>query len=102
MTREEYDDKRQELHDDYRRKMRGLMREYTNSNSVAKKGDIVKDHCQIIRVESASVYAREERPCLIYNGPLLTQKLVPYKNGKIGNVYQCNITEIVSDEEGKQ
>lgn len=58
-----------------------LNKEYAYSNNPYKIGDILKDHYQIIKVESIKVYKKygSWEPECVYYGTQLTAKLEPKK-----------------------
>lgn len=87
MTKEEYKQRTEELYREYRQKQRELDKEYALSNNEVKVGDIVFDSCITIKVESIKVEAYGGIPHAYFEGPRLTKKLIPFKSGERGCVY---------------
>lgn len=75
------------------RKAKGeLAFSYAMSNNPYKKGDIVEDHEIRIRIETADVRVNMAGvPTCVFRGPLIKKDGTPFKNNKIGEVWQTNI-----------
>lgn len=89
MTKEDYKKRADELYREYRQKQRELDKEYALSNNEVKVGDIVSDNSQTIKVEGiiidSSYYGCT--PTIHFEGIRLTKKLIPFKSGERGCVY---------------
>lgn len=88
MTKEEYQKEIVKL-----QKMRKeLDFQYALSNSPYKVGDIIQDHCHIIKVEEISMVKRYNGwPQCIYIGIELTKSLQPKKRQLDTTMYQENV-----------
>jgi hypothetical protein len=51
--------------------LRNIAEEYAFSNAKAKVGDIVRDHCETIVVESVRLFISMSSPCALYYGESL-------------------------------
>ena len=90
MTKEEYDERKDKLTATYQREKSNLDREYVLSHNPVEVGDIVGDY-QLIIVENIHVAWFDIYPCCRYEGPILTKKLIPYKNKRGHYVLQARM-----------
>lgn len=94
MTKEEYDKRMREAAIEYEEKKKNTAVEFALSNNPYKVGDILNDGAKIIRVDKIRVSRfLGNYPYCIYDGVLLTKKLVPYKNGGVDCILQNNVIE---------
>lgn len=92
MTLEEYKNRLAELTKEFNRRKNTIAREYAISNNPYKVGDILQDHCQIIKVEQIkwAFNFKGDSQC-VYYGTHLTQKLEPKKKQDNSCMYQDNV-----------
>lgn len=75
--------------------------EYAMLNNPYKKGDIVEDHKEIIRIEESDVrISTDGTPVCVYRGPILKKDWTLRKDGKHGEVWQPNIKDNFIRPEG--
>lgn len=92
MELEEYNNKKQELYDQYKKDGRRLALDFAISHSSVKKGDFVTDHIGTIKVESFGLFP-DNTPSMIYKGIEYTKAGKPTKKGNKRSVYQINLKE---------
>jgi hypothetical protein len=94
MTKEEFKQRKYDLYDEYNAKKTALLKEYRDSNAIAKIGDVIKDKhgCSII-IESVEC-TDYESPSIYYYGKLLNKNGTINKRGETRALYEVHITEI--------
>tara|TARA_R110000744_G_scaffold148351_2_gene261408 strand:- start:20218 stop:20508 length:291 start_codon:yes stop_codon:yes gene_type:complete len=91
MNKEEYKNKLEAINEKASKDRESVHIDYANYNNIYKKGDILQDHHQIIRVEEIK-YTMHQGECICnYRGEGLTKKLVPFKNSRIETMYGSNV-----------
>lgn len=94
MTKEEYGNRMREVAIEYEEKKKKIAIDFALSNNPYKVGDILNDGAKIIRVDKIRISRfLDIYPYCIYDGVLLTKKLVPYKNGGVDCILQRNVKE---------
>lgn len=92
MTREDYDKKLAELQKEFNKKKMSLDKLYAAMNNPYNRGDVIRDHMTILRIEKMKMsYDSNRMPCLVYYGPRLKKNLEPYVSGEEGRIHQTNI-----------
>jgi len=81
------------LSKEYHKKEMELKKEFAFSNNHIKIGDIISDHFQTIQVDKIQFSVGNGYPQCVYIGKLFTKKRKPFKNGKLGQIWQCNLKE---------
>jgi len=99
MNKEEYDIRLKEINEKMAEDKCRLNHEYALSNNSIKKGDIISNNSKIIRVEAIRSTNWGGDPYCIYSGALLTKKLVAYKSGEKGHIYQTDKINIIKQVE---
>jgi len=70
--------------------------EYINRVKKADVGDIITDDTDIIQVDKINYSLRYGGVTMFYTGVKLSKKLVPYKNGDVGSIFDnCNNFKII-------
>lgn len=88
MTEKEYQEKLEAL----RKMKRELDTEYALSNSPYKVGDIIQDHCHIIRIDEIKMVKKYNgMPQCLYLGIELTKALQPKKRQLDTAMYEENV-----------
>jgi len=94
MTEKEYLEKKSQLEAYYSKKIKELKIEFALSNNLYRVGDIISDRQDVIRIQETRVVSGLGVPECVFFGPLLTKKLVPWRNKKEGVIYQKNVKRI--------
>lgn len=97
MTREELDKHIRVLQNQFEEEKKRLIILYIKQNNPYVIGDIVKDHKDILKIESIQ-YSLYGPICAVYTGIELKADLTPKKKQTGAVVYQSNLR----DEEGKR
>ncbi len=94
MTKEEFKQRKYDLYNEYDAKKSALLKEYRDSNAIAKVGDVIKDKhgCSII-IESVKC-TDYDSPSIYYYGKLLNKNGTINKRGETRTLYEQYITEI--------
>lgn len=87
----EYRSKLKEIDTEASKKKEKIHIEYAKANNPYRKGDILEDHYQIIRVDEISFSISNGVCSCIYKGLKLTKSLKPFKSGEVSIVYQKNV-----------
>lgn len=100
MTLEEYRDKLNELKQRFDEEKKKLDKQYALANNEIEVGDIVIDHCRILRVERIAVVLCENIPgCYYYGVELRKSDMQPKKKQDDACIWQRNIKKIIKREE---
>ena len=94
MTKDEYTRRYDEIQKAKHAEIDRLAYEYAVSNNPVKIGDIATDHSQTIEVQTIQAPYSVTKPQCVYSGPLLTKAGKPFKTGKSGRMFQCNLKMI--------
>ena len=80
MDKKTFEEKKRLIDTTRNRQFKALCLEYANVNNPYKIGDIIRDHCQIIKIESISIEIPHlyNLPSCVYRGTVLTKKLVEF------------------------
>lgn len=98
MDKVEFDEKKQQLKNQYDKDVKQLYRDFVTSSCKFKPGDIIHQTQTnvIIAVEKIGVYIGfETYPTPSYHGKALTKKLVPMKNDSKGAIYGDDHVELL-------
>ena len=94
MTDAEYRSKKAALEDSHGKEIAKLMREFAESNSNVKRGDIIQDNIGGIRVAKSYMHIPiTGSPRMKHQGVMLTVKGVEFKSGQQRTISQENILE---------
>jgi hypothetical protein len=96
MDKKELKQKRDQLYQDYKLNLKNLALEYVREINPYKKGDIIEDHCNIIKIESVNYSYDLEYGLsvdVIYRGVELKKDLSPRVKQDGNRIYLCNVTK---------
>jgi hypothetical protein len=96
MTKQQYKDKIKELKASYSISELHIVQEYAYANNPYKVGDIIRDHCHIIKIQTIKFCKPsigEGFPSCVYHGIELKKDLTPKKNQGSTVMYQTNVLE---------
>lgn len=93
MQRTDYDIQVAQIEQDCADKLELLKKEFALANNPYKKGQIVEDHYNRVRIEMVSIH---DTAC-VYRGISLTKKNVPKKNQDNNYIYQVNVVRIIEE-----
>ena len=94
MTREKYLEKLKILQEKHQKEIFQLKKKFIFSNNSVQIGDIVLDNYCTIKVKNIKFTTTGDHPQCIYEGERLTRRGKPYKNGELGQVWQCNLSKV--------
>ena len=98
MTKDELNEKLQNIEREKDLEARKVLKEYALSNAIYKVGDIIEDHLGRIKIESVSWsmnYGHRDSTA-VYVGAQLKKDLTTFKSGEKRNVYQNNVTSCIA------
>lgn len=99
MTKEEYQDRRNQLELEYYKKKKDLANEYAKSNVPHKVGDVVEDHFGKIKIERIKfIWTANDELDYLYYGLELKKDGTPRKKQTGRSVYQSNIDNMINED----
>jgi len=102
MTPEEYLKEKAMIEAEFRKRTNNLNLKYALAHSPANLGDIIYGRYYTIRVVKIKAIAYNGiLPKCSYEGPKITKKLVPFKDGSTAIVAEANIVKINGVEVSK-
>lgn len=94
MTKEEYNEKKEEIKNNHFILLKQLGMKFAIENNIVNIGDTIKDHMSIIKVDKIQVCNTAYDPSCIYFGIRLKRNLKSFKSGETTSIYQCNLKYI--------
>ena len=94
MDKNQYKKELEEIKLSYINNEKDLMEKYAMKNNPYNIGDIIQDHCNILKIEEIKwrrASLGEELPSCVYYGVELSKKLDPKKKQINTEMHQCNV-----------